>query len=177
MTVSGDNMAITTYSGRARRALLHKTNSTYWVAVGRTTPWGDDLAPPSPNPSVVDIEEAIIFVKAEYVSLAKFVQSGGDVIVKGDRYSFVQDGDAILEQARFLYIRGRFDPSQGQPYGTFRQIAVFSNVVPATGHEDDTWLAPADISSRGVLEYIDNKPPTQMDTESEEVIQAIIEFR
>jgi len=170
-------MAITTYCGRARRALLHKTNSAYWLAIGRTTPWIDELAPPTPNPGIIDIEEAIIFVKAEMVRLAKFVQSGEDVIVKGSRYKFVDDNDAIIEQARFVYIKGRFDPSTGQPYGTFRQLGIFTGIVPASGYENRDWLAPANVTSRGILEYIENKPPTEMNLEREEVVQAIIEFR
>jgi len=170
-------MAITTYCGRARRALLHKTNSTYWLAVGRTTPWTDEQAPPEPSPGVIDIEEAIVFVPAEMVRLAKFVQSTEDVIVKNNRYQFVDDEDAIEQQARFLYIKGRFDPSTGQPYGTFRQLAIFTGVTPQTQYQDMLWLAPAHVLSRGVLEYIENKPPTIMNLEREEVVQAIIEFR
>jgi len=170
-------MAITTYCGRARRALLHKLNSTYWLAVGRTTAWTDEQAPPTPAPGVIDIEEAIVFVPAEMVRLAKFVQSLEDVVVKGNRYKFVEDVDAIEQQARFIYIKGRFDPSTDQPYGTFRQLAIFTGVAPKTAYQGRPWLAPAHVQSRGVLEYIENKPPTAMSLEREEVVQAIIEFR
>ena len=90
-------MAITTYRGRARRAWLNKTHSVYWLAVGRTTPWTDEYAPPSPSPGYGDIQEAIVFTKAEFVSLCKIVTTGSDVTVKGQTYAYVADEDGIYQ--------------------------------------------------------------------------------
>lgn len=170
-------MAVTTYSGRARRALLHKTNSTYWVAIGRTTAWDDEDNPPDPTPSTSAITEPIIYVTPTTVSLCKVVTSGEDITHLGTKYEFVADEDAITEGARYLYMLARFDPTSGQPYDTFRQVAMYSNLVPGTGHESDSWLAPANVSSEGLLEYIDNDVATIMTETRLEVIEIMIEFR
>ena len=170
-------MAVTTYAGRARRALLHKTNSTYWMAIGRTTAWDDEENPPDPSPSATAIEEPIVYVTPTSVSLCKVVSSGEDVTHLGTKYAFVADEDAIDEGARFLYMLGRFDPTSGQPYDTFRQVALYSNLTPSTGHESDSWLAPANVDDAGLLEYLDNDVSTIMTDTRLEVIEIMIEFR
>ena len=111
------------------------------------------------------------------VSLAKVVTSGEDITHLGTKYEFVSDGNAIAEGARYLYLLARFDPTSGQPYDTFRQVALFSNLVPASGHESDSWLAPANVSSEGLLEYLDNDVSTIMTETRLEVIEIMIEFR
>lgn len=170
-------MAVTTYASRARRALLHKMSSTYWISIGRTTAWDDEENPPDPSPSASTIEEPIIYVTPTTVSLAKVVTSGEDITHLGTKYEFVADGNAIAEGARYLYLLARFDPTSGQPYDTFRQVALFSNLVPASGHESDSWLAPANVSSEGLLEYLDNDVSTIMTETRLEVIEIMIEFR
>jgi hypothetical protein len=170
-------MATTTYTGRARRALLVKSNSTFWVCIGRTTAWEHEESPPSAAPGAVDVEEPIVFVKASDVSLCKYVAEGGDIEWFGDHYEFVDDDDAIEEQARFLYMVAEFHPAQGQPYGNFRQVGVYSNLVPATGHETETWLAPINVSDKGILEFIQNDVVTQQSVTRYERIPVVIEFR
>lgn len=170
-------MAVTTYIGRARRALLHKDNSTYWVAIGRTTAWDDENVPPAAEPGATDIEEAICFVQPQTVSLCKAVNEAGDFTHLGQQYSYVSDEDAIAEAARFLYILAKFDPTLGQPYGEFRQTGVFVNLVPATGYETAQWLAPAHVADRGILEYLDNDIKTTMATNRQEIIEIVIAFR
>lgn len=170
-------MAVTTYHSRARRALLHKENSTFWVSIGRTTVWTDEKNPPDPSPSATAIEEPIVYVKPTTVSLCKVVTSGEDVTHLGTKYQFVADEDAIDQSARFLYMLARFDPTSGQPYDTFRQVAMYSNLVPTSGHEGDSWVAPENVSSEGLLEYLDNDVATIMTDTRLEVIEIMIEFR
>lgn len=170
-------MAVTTYASRSRRALLHKQNSTFWVCVGRTTAWDDEQVPPDPSPSDSAITEPIVYVAPTTVSLCKVVSSGEDITHLGTKYEFVADEDAVDENARFLYIMARFDPTVGQPFDTFRQIALYSNLTPVAGHESDSWLAPANVSDEGLLEYIDNDVATVMAITRLEVIEIMIEFR
>jgi len=151
-------MDVTPYVDRARTARLHKQNSVYWAAIGRTTPWPDEENPPSASPGATDIEEAIVFVRPQTVSLVKTVTSGEDVIVSGQKYAFVADEDAIAEGARFIYFKIILDPASGMPTGNYRQKAIFTDLVPAAGHEADLWLAPANVASRGVLGRISNTP-------------------
>ncbi len=170
-------MGVTTYAGRARRALLHKQNSVYWVGIGRTTAWNDEQAPPDPQPGSADFEEPIIYVKPTNVSLCKIVSTGEDITHLGTKYAFVPDANAIAESARFMYIFARFDPTAGQPFGNFRQIGVFSNLVPAEGHEGDSWLAPENVNDEGMLEFIAHDIVTVMTNSRLEVVEVLLEFR
>lgn len=170
-------MGVTTYQGRSRRALLNKQNSTYWVGIGRTTAWDNESNPPSPSPSASGIEEAIVFKKPSIVSLCKTVASGGDFTHLSQDYAYVDDADAIADGARYLYLSTTFDPSSGEPYGDFRQVGVFSNITPATGYESATYLAPANVTASGVLEYLDNTTVATMGPTRQEVIEIVIEYR
>lgn len=170
-------MGTTTYTGRARRALLHKQHSTYWVAIGRTTDWPEENSPPEAAPGATDIEEAIVFVRPQLVSLAKAVLSDGDVDIDGQQFRFVADEDAVAEAGRFLYIKAVFNPADGIPTANFRQRAVFTELVPAAGHELDQWLAPANVNHRGVLEYVANTTLRSLGPGEQRVIELVIEFR
>ncbi len=170
-------MGVTTYKGRTRRALLHKQNSVYWVGIGRTTPWTDEQAPPDPQPGLAALEEPILYVKPTKVTLCRVVSSGEDITHLGTKYAFVSDEEAINQSARFMYIFARFDPTAGQPYENFRQIALFSNLVPGPGHEGDSWLAPENVADEGLLEFIAHDIVTVMTSARLEVVEALLEFR
>ncbi len=170
-------MGVTSYGGRARRALLHKDNSVYWVGIGRTTSWTNEASPPAAAPGTTSIEEPICFVKPQMVSLVKPVNSGEDITVLGQKYAYVADENAVAQGARFLYIMAKFDPTLGQPYGNFRQVGVTSDLVPATGYDTASWLDPANVDSPGLLEYLHNDAVTNMSLSRQEVIEIIIEFR
>ena len=170
-------MAINPYAGCAENALLLYNNSTFWMGIGRTTAWPTELAPPSGSVSATTLEEPIVYVKAETVSLCKVITSNPDVTVRGQGYKYVLPNDAIAEFARFIYIKARFDPSEDQPYATFRQIAIFSNLEPTQAHINDLWLAPANVLDVGVIKYLENNAPTVMNLNRQEVIQVMIAFR
>lgn len=170
-------MGVTSYEGRARRAWLHKENSTYWVAIGRTTAWSNEASPPTPSPGSCDIEEPIVYVLPDLVSLCRIVSSGEDFTHLGTKYAYVSDSTeatAISEGARFLYIKASFDPTSGQPYGNFRQVAVYSNLDTESV---ETWVAPASVIDRGTVEYLNNDTVTTMSLSRTETVELIIEFR
>jgi len=141
---------------RAGVAQTVKAAFSIWGAIGRTTPWDNEESPPTDPLGATDIEEAIVFVKPQIVSLAKTVTENEDVIVEGQKYAFVADEDAIAESARFIYIYFLLQHLEGMPTGNFRQKGFFVNLVPAPGHENDQWLAPANVSDRGLLGRISN---------------------
>ena len=49
-TITGGIMGVTSYKKRAKLALLDKTNSVFWVAIGRTSEWPNESAPPVCGP-------------------------------------------------------------------------------------------------------------------------------
>lgn len=172
-------MGITTYDGRIQRALNMKNGNDLWVAVGRTTAWTNESSPPDEDPATTAIDEAIVYVQPGVISLAKTVASGEDVEVGGQKYAFVADGNAFTEEARYLYIKGVFDPDSnpGQPAANFRQHGLYSGLTPAAGHETEQWLAPADVSDAGLLEYYENHTVKSLGAGESREIHIVIEFR
>ncbi len=169
-------MAQILYSECCRLARLAKQNTTYWIAVGRQTAWTDEDNPPTETRTDV-LVEPIIYVRAWGITLCKAVESGGDITFKGQSYQSVDDEDAITEGARFLYLKAELHPAQSQPYGTYRQAAVVADVTPATGHESDDWLAPADVSDPGLTVLIENDVPMVQSVERYVVLPMVLEFR
>jgi len=162
---------------RAWRALLEKTNSEFWVGIGRTTPWDDEETPPAVDLDAVDIEEPIVYVQATQTHLCKVVTTGEDVIVAGVKYAFVADEDALTEIAEFIYMVGEFTGTVGgQPHADFRQWGVLRNLVPAAGHETDTWLAPANVEDPGILAQLENHVKATYDGNWSITVPIVIEM-
>lgn len=171
-------MGLVMLDGAVYRALQFKTYTTIWCAIGRTTAWVDEETPPQEDPTAHDIEEVIAYVKPYHTSIAKPVLTGEDVSINGLLYAFVADEDALADQdARFLYIAGEFNPNSGTAYGNFRQIAVYADLVPDTGHMADDWLNPADVSDPGTLCYLHNDTVTAMSPTRRQVIELVLEFK
>jgi len=170
-------MGATTYIGRVLRALQFKTENELWGAIGRTTAWTDEADPPDDPVDVATIEEPIVYVKALLVGLAKTVSTGADITINGQGYAYVDDADAYDEDARFLIVDVVFDPAVQSVYGNFRQIGIFANLIPATGHESDEFLIPANVSDEGVLVYVHNDTVTTMASDRQEEVKIALEFR
>jgi hypothetical protein len=169
-------MAISSYKSCARRAKLIKENTTFWIGVGKFTEWDNENSPPNET-RLDELTEPICFVKASNVNLCKPVLADGDITYRGQSYSFVEDEDAVDELARFIYMIAEFHPSQGMPYGTYRQRAVLSELVPAVGHENDAWLAPANVLDQGITELLENDTPCYQSLEKYQVIPVVLEIR
>jgi hypothetical protein len=180
--------ATTTYLGRVKRALAFKA-LTLWFGMGRSaTPWPDENNPPSPAPGDSDISEALFFAKPEVKSLCRPLSQGDWELlapdarvprsINGVYYALVADVDAYDEIARWVYLRGVMDVELSHPAGTFRQTAVFSDLVPDAGYEAATWLLPVNVDDRGSMEWIDNNKPKTIDlTENRCTTHVVIEFR
>jgi len=170
-------MGATTYTGRVLRALQFKTYNELWGAIGRTTVWDNEASPPDDPVDETTIEEPIVYVKAALVTLSKTVSTGADITINGQGYAYVDDADAYDEDARFLIVDVMFDPVVELVYGNFRQIGIFANLTPTTGHESDDFLIPANVSDEGVLVYIHNDTVTTMAVDRQEEVKIALEFR
>jgi len=168
-----------TLIGRIYDALALKTNATLWVALGRTTAWSDEQNPPAASPSATTIEEPIVYVKIPdegVLSLCKRVESSEDVVVDGTKFDYVADGNAYTENAHFLFIQADYDGTT-MPYANYRQKAIFADLTPASGHESDTWLAPANVEDEGVLLYLCNKTEQTYGSTDTPCERTVLEFR
>ena len=101
-----------------------------------------------------------------------------DVVLADNNFAYIDDEDAYDEFARFLYAQFTFDGTiVGIPVGTFRQVGVFSELTPTSGHLTDTWLSPANVSDVGILEYISNRRPVTFSESEVRMERIIIEFK
>lgn len=169
---------ITTYYGRIHRGINFKNNNELWLAIGRTTAWADDANPPAESNTTTDIDEIKGFVKITNKSMCYEVASGGDVTVLGQDYNFSSDANAYTNNARFLYLKGIISSTEfvEDPTYEYRQVGIYSNLVPASGHSGELSLDPANVSDNGILEYYSNEQPTERRGDRNDEFEFILEF-
>ncbi|MGC8717973.1 MAG: hypothetical protein ACP5RW_08255 [bacterium] len=149
-----------------------------WCCLAGQTAWADDDDPPAPNPATLSVSDPLVYVKADFVTLCVWSETPSDVEIAGNHFTYVTDSEAMDKFARFLYAQFTFDGTiAGMPYGTFRQVAVYSNLVPTSGHSGDIWLPPQNVSSPGTLEYLSNRKPTVFSDGEIRMERIIIEFK
>lgn len=143
--------------GCVRIAKLMKDNFEFWIGLGRTTPWDNDDNPPQETSSVDIISDICGLRKAEIVSFV-VPDAAGDIVFRGARYRRVNDNEIYSVKSRWLYIATWFEFDLF-PLVTFRQTAVFVDVIPRVGFEGYKMLLPNQIQSYGImLGYINHYP-------------------
>ena len=163
------------------RAMDYMTSSDYgiWVALGRTTAWDNDLDPPAPDPNITDIEEPVLFKQLD--DLTFVIEDGeGDIVVGGITYSAVSNQYARDNIVTRVYNHVTFTPEEIKAFGgqdcVYRQVAIYSKLIPSTGHEADTILDPNDIDDFGYLEWISNREPVYVQPDQLEIIRVNFTF-
>lgn len=182
-------MGATMYRDAVQNALDYKnnTNHTFWIAIGRTSPWPDEDHPPSITRGETGVDEPICYRRASVVTLARSVSlaeyesapENERALGDGLCLVFVSDEDAHDHIARYLYLNVCWNPGYDlHPANDFRQVGLYPHLVPAAGHESDEWLAPADVDDPGMLRYLDNDKVQQMDSQGPVVFTPVIlEFK
>lgn len=167
------------YEGRVEDALSLKAKDLWFCFCRNETPWPDDgdtdeTKVPSHLPADAEPAEPYLFVKAEYKSIARVATEGeydaADPSVRiairtggSDddpenppiyvRYLFISDAEAYDHDARWLYARTSIDASGAHPPGSFRQIKMYSGLVPTSGYQAAAWLTPEKVADRGVFRW------------------------
>lgn len=191
------------YEGRVEDALSLKAKDLWFCFCRKDTPWPeggdtDETKVPSHLPADAEYEEPYLFVKAEYKSVARVateqefneadpamriaVRTGG---TDGDpddppvyvRYIFVADANAYDDDARWVYVRTSIDASGSHPPGSFRQIKMYSGLIPVTGYQAATWLTPEKVEERGQLRWGRNYILTTASSSMKWTAHVVIEKR
>lgn len=191
------------YEGRVEDALSLKAKDLWFCFCKSETPWPDggdtdETKVPSHLPADADPDESYLFVKAEYKSIARVateeeydaadpsvkiaIRTGGSdddpqnppVYV---RYLFIGDADAYDNDARWVYVRASIDASGAHPPGSFRQIKMFSGLVPTSGYQAATWLTPEKVEDRGVFRWGRNYILTTASSSMKWTAHVVIEKR
>lgn len=190
---------VTGYEGRVEEAIDLK-NKTLWMCFCRTeTAWPttlttDDDNPPSPLPTDAEDDEPYLYVKSEYKTLCRPVTlevfeatdpllrvaiGSGRPDVAPVYYVYESsDATAYENSARWVYMRARLDVAAGiHPPGVFRQIKVYSGLIPAAGEGAATWLLPDHVEDRGKMRWIRNYPRTIVSDAEVKVQHIVVEKR
>lgn len=184
--------AVIKYASITKRIIEMKNYSELWIVLGQQTAWDDEDVPDIALPETSPVVEPIIAIKPYISSLAKEITveaynllddnvralTSADGVTK--YLELVTDVDAYTENARILYLKALVDPiNLGHPVHDFRVYYVCSDLVPAAGHEDDSWLAPSNVAGYGLVEYENSGKVVLMDDEAGPAcyLPACIEFK
>ncbi len=158
-------------------AIRAKEANDFWAVYGGTVAWTDENNPPAPAVTVMNVDTPI----GAKVALAKWVQpdDAGTIVFQTpsgtSKWSEVLNiTDVITNGVHWMLLTAIIDDDL--PFTTFREFGFYSALVPAPGHESDTFLVPANIASYGRLETIEYITPTPRQAWVSNVLQVIIEF-
>jgi len=160
--------------GNVRILKLMKDNLTFWFAVGRTSSWSDDNNPPAESVTTEMIDEIQGLKRVDNIQFVK-EDPAGNIIFKDKRYSVVAEEDIYVQDAVWLYFSAwlLFDKF---PVVTFRQTALLVDVIPASGHETDDPLLPANVSSFGkMIAYVNHVPRVRV-AYGKDLIEFVLKF-
>lgn len=156
---------------------LVKERESAYLAIGKSSPWLDDLNPPNEDENTSSLSEVIGYKKVKQFSLARPLREneiiavvGGYPIVKysGDTWVLIPTSEAYVEGARWVYIEIEIDPKD-LPEGPYRQVGVHFGLIPRQGVTKGN-LLPSDVQDEGVLQFYENREP-QSRTRSVHVLE------
>ena len=172
-------MAIATLASHVESAkyLVSKADSFY-LTIGKTSPWSNETNPPQPDETITSLTEVIGYKKATKVALVRPAQSPQDdnktLISYGNKsWVEIQPENAQSEGAKWVYIEGNIIGDE-LPLGTYRQVGFTMGLVPNTGVNKQN-LLPSEVQTAGTLMFFDNKQFQNRTAQSSAKERCIIE--
>ena len=176
---------ILTILHRTKNAVRYKRASadSTWLLIGKTSAWADDANPPLPDPitdttitSPVCAIKATVHLVAEDPSGTLLFRDSTGTIRKFLEYT--TEADAITAGCRLVLVTAEVEgiDLNGLGVDAFRQLGFSTDLVPAVGHESDTFLPSSNVADWGDLENLHNRKPLTLEPESSWIASAIIEF-
>lgn len=154
-------MAIATTDARVTASLSYvdKMDSSY-LAIGKTTPWLNENAPPTEDPNTSVLQEVIGYKKVDKVSLCKPLgtdesTSYPTITYGGKKYALIPRDKAYQEKATLVYYETVLLGTE-LPNGTYRQVGIHTGLVPKAGVTKRA-LLPTEVQSTGILQFFENK--------------------
>jgi hypothetical protein len=174
--------AIFSNKQRVLNALSLKQCDNVYLAIGKTSPWADELNPDTPLVTQLSIEELIYIKKINVKHLVidddLYDAYGPDVEIGGYGYTYVADVNAYTSLAMSVYFSQTIYYSDIAPTNTtFRQVGILLNPAGAGGVllTDVEYLA-ASVIDQGELLFIDNRTYITRDPSQSEKFEIILNF-
>jgi hypothetical protein len=149
--------------------------ASLYIAIGRTTPWTDENAPPTEVPGTTDIDE-IIGMKP--VTLRKhMVEDAVDGTVFWDNkiWRLVNTEEALSLSTVYCYLEAQVQYSE-LPLTGFRQVGLYSGTELQPGVSPTIAVLPADIADNGILESYSNRKVENRASDKIDILRFIIKF-
>ena len=150
-------------------------SSPLWICVGRTTPWENEGNPPTTDPETRNITEPILYKQCE---VATFVveDSNGEYIVNGIRYQPVTVAYARENLVTTVLIKATIYDTDLDESVTFRQVGLYSKLIPTQGNESKSKLLPSEVSDPGYLEWYSNLEPINVQPNQHQIFYIVLNF-
>jgi hypothetical protein len=169
-------MAIVTLKGHVARAKRFMEQDDVYIAIGKSTPWGNESQPNLPTVESF-VEELIAMKKAETKVLAVQDDEHGTIQYMDHKYTLCTVEEAYERGARWVYCYCGFEYSELPVNISYRQVALQSGVVrKSTVPVAQYVLLPGDIEDVGISEILDNIQPIYRRVDKKERIGIIVEF-
>lgn len=184
-------MPIEPYVGMVDSALRLKNQPQIWLGLAITSPWPDDNNPPNENDiesnpqfiNMTSITQPIAFKKLDEVDLC-VPDASGPIKFANTSYSPVIPGSEVALLARWVNFRATINYTERDSHGTiiigattWRQYLLVSGLVPSTGFEHESVLAPNHVADIGRIIMVTNIKPHTHDPSIREVINFVKEVR
>jgi len=148
---------------------VQQQTGSLWFVLGQITPWTtpySDISPPADSPTATGVNSPVCAMLATPTWVYEDDVGGAISFIdaNGNTRKFTQvssESTAIADGITQVLIQTTTPGSLISALGvsTFRQVGLYSNLVPAGGHGSDTFLAAANITNFGVLEAIESSVP------------------
>ena len=168
-------MSLVPYAGMVDAALKLKNDLNLWVAIGQTTAWANEAAPPAEDINAQTVSGVVVYKRVETTSVC-VPDLNGLVVFQTQKYTLIQDINALSAVARYTYLKTSLNYTE-VPVVTFRQVGVFSGLVPSAGFTTADILLPTQIVSPGRLLFVANDIPRVRSINTRDIIEIIREFK
>lgn len=167
-------MTIATNIHHVEEAIEFFKKTNLYMAVGRSTAWTDEEAPPADNADATVIEEIIGYKKIDSIYLVT-PDVNGTIVYRSQKFKIVAEADAFTQGAKYVYVEAKLLYDQF-PLTTFRQVGLFAGTTRKAGVEDKSVLLPSEVESPGKLRVIGNYKKQERFAEKKETLSFILEF-
>lgn len=169
-------MSVSTVASHVKRALSFFNDPAIYLGIGKSSAWADDNNPPAPDTNATTLLELIGFRKADNVYMVVQDNTNGTIAYQNTKWSIVTPSNAYTQGAKWVYVSATINYDE-LPLGYYRQVGVFSGLQLANGVSGSQLaLLPAQVSNVGTLEVIDNRQPSNRQTNQKETLSVVIEF-
>lgn len=172
-----ERLPIITNTAHCSRALAFVEQGNIYIGLGRTSPWEGEneegFVPPEPDLNTENLDELVGLKKADRVSLV-IPDEYGDIEYAKIKFKTLSKDEALRAKARWVLIESTIHFEELPPVA-YRQIGVFSRVLPIDGKEKNKTLMPKDIKDIGILEVLANRKVTTRQSDANETYFMVIE--